>query len=355
MKTDDLLMDDRFVQWVLHPNEELDYYWNQWMLDHPNDTGAAHDARTFIQKIYKQEAENLQEASLVSIKDRAWERVKRSVQYDVLRPKRLWGAWRQVAAAVLILAVLAALFIYKPSKTGGKNYAYNGVVYENRGKQLSKKNVSNSASTVYLPDGSRVILDPGAGIEYEALLNGEHRIITLKGSAFFDVAKDSSRPFIIHTTKADVRVLGTSFKIRETPQNGNITVAVRTGKVMVSGNNPKKQMIQLLPGEQVSVGSSETAFAKTIVNDPSSLAQPAVNEEHFEYDNVNIAVIIKELEKVYGVEIDFDEAAFKGCFLTTSLSSGSLYNKLDILTAATGAAYALQNGKIQMTGGGKCN
>ena len=221
MKTDDLLMDDRFVQWVLHPNEELDYYWNQWMLDHPNDTGAAHDARTFIQKIYKQEAENLQEASLVSIKDRAWERVKRSVQYDVLRPKRLWGAWRQVAAAVLILAVLAALFIYKPSKTGGKNYAYNGVVYENRGKQLSKKNVSNSASTVYLPDGSRVILDPGAGIEYEALLNGEHRIITLKGSAFFDVAKDSSRPFIIHTTKADVRVLGTSFKIRETPQNGN--------------------------------------------------------------------------------------------------------------------------------------
>ena len=82
---------------------------------------------------------------------------------------------------------------------------------------------------VELPDSSNIELRHGATLAFEETMSGQTREVTLSGEAFFKVARDESKPFIIHTSLVDVEVLGTSFFIRE--NNGSIEVEVVSGKV----------------------------------------------------------------------------------------------------------------------------
>jgi transmembrane sensor len=60
------------------------------------------------------------------------------------------------------------------------------------------------------------------------------------------------------------------------------------------------------------------------------------------------------IEKIYGVRIEYDENKFSSCTLTTALSGGGLYNRMDIITSAIGAKYELKDDRIVIEGAG-CN
>jgi transmembrane sensor len=358
MNLDGLLMNDSFVQWVLDPDEPLEKYWNSWIAENSDACNVIENAKTFIKKIHFVEDDSLKEKSLLLIKERVWYRIEESVAVNMNAedPKQITKflkSWRQVAASLLIVAFAAVLFSLQTKKSGEK-YTYKGVERERTDKCIVRKNVSKNQVKVYLPDGSEIVLEPDASITYHALLTGKKRLVTLKGNAFFDVAKDSTRPFIIHTSRADVTVLGTSFKIIDEPDNGSVTVAVRSGSVMVSNTSNLKSNIRLLPGEQVLIAQSKEVFAKKEQGDSVNFIKPDATVEQFDYDHVSVIAILKELENVYGVFIELDANDFKNCFLTTNLSSGSLYTKLNIITAAINAKYTLEGDRIHLSGGG-CN
>ena len=71
-----------------------------------------------------------------------------------------------------------------------------------------------SKTDIQLPDGSKVWLNSGSSLKYDKQFGKELREVVLSGEAFFDVVRNAEKPFIIHTTNMDIKVLGTRFNVK---------------------------------------------------------------------------------------------------------------------------------------------
>ena len=148
---------------------------------------------------------------------------------------------------VLLLAVPAFLFIYPPTKTAR---------VPPHTQMISGKGVRKS---VTLPDGTNVWLNADSRLSYDANMNGNIvRVVELAGEAFFDVVHIQDRPFIIHTHKVSIKVLGTAFNVKAYPNDKKCETTLIRGKIELSTNVGAKQKIILNPSEKFSVIESET-------------------------------------------------------------------------------------------------
>lgn len=111
--------------------------------------------------------------------------------------------------------------------------------------------------TQNLSDGSTVILNKQSLFSYPAKFNGQTRTVKLDGEAFFTVAPNQTKPFIIEANGVTVQVVGTSFNVKSS--KGQTQVIVETGIVKVSR---LEKSITLLPGEKVNIASSSGVLAK---------------------------------------------------------------------------------------------
>ena len=103
-------------------------------------------------------------------------------------------------------------------------------IFKNSGGQAGEKELvakhSNEVSTqpgskskIQLPDGSTVWLNAGSKLTYTKDFGKEIREVTLIGEAFFDVTKMKEKPFIIHTSSINIKVLGTAFNVKAYPED----------------------------------------------------------------------------------------------------------------------------------------
>lgn len=106
---------------------------------------------------------------------------------------------------------------------------------------------------VKLPDQSEIWLNSGSTLKYAKDFNQSERLVSLSGEAFFSVAKDSLRPFIVDANDIKIRVLGTKFNIKAYPEDRQIVATLQEGKVEVLANGKVKQ--QLLPNDRLTYNS----------------------------------------------------------------------------------------------------
>jgi len=110
--------------------------------------------------------------------------------------------------------------------------------------------------TVVLPDASIIIMNKGTKLTFiKKQFNNKNREVWLEGEAFFDVAKNKEKPFIIHTGTMQTTVRGTSFNIKAYTQTGQNVVSVRTGKVEVRAQN--KVLAMLTSNKQIIYNTSK--------------------------------------------------------------------------------------------------
>jgi transmembrane sensor len=108
-----------------------------------------------------------------------------------------------------------------------------------------------SRRSLLLPDGTHVWLNAGSRIHYDPdMLQKDARVITLSGEAFFDVARDKDRPFIIHTSKIAIRVLGTAFNVKAYPLDRVTETTLMGGSIELTINSKPYQKIILKPKEK---------------------------------------------------------------------------------------------------------
>lgn len=130
-----------------------------------------------------------------------------------------------------------------------------GVVYERREEQAENPEYNTlvvprqGEFQVVLADGSKVYLNSESEIRYPTFFAGGERRVFLKGEAFFEVASDTSRPFIVEVGEMDVRVLGTRFNVNAYAPERAIRTTLVSGKVRVSDREDKAAVI-LEPGQQ---------------------------------------------------------------------------------------------------------
>jgi len=117
---------------------------------------------------------------------------------------------------------------------------------------------NGNRTKVILPDGSQVWLNAGSNLDYNnSTFNKELREVSLNGEAYFDVAKNPDKPFIIHTKKMDIKVLGTVFNVRSYSNEKIAEAALIKGSIEVTLKDRKDQKIVLKPNEKISIANEE--------------------------------------------------------------------------------------------------
>jgi transmembrane sensor len=279
-------------------------------------------------------------------KDEATQSLKRDA--SIRQPKYFIA----IAASVVLLIVSFFIII--------RNEPPQNRIVDNESKESNLNQIANNGKTAQrytLPDGSSVTLQPNSVLKISPGFNRAMREVQLDGEGFFEVTPDKKKPFFVYTRDVTTRVLGTSFTVRSFQKDKNVTVAVKTGKVSVYSNSPtsfsRTQEIILTPNQEVTYDRTEHVTARRIVEKPEPIV-PAKEIELLRFEEAPLHEVIKAIENVYGVQIEYDVDKFSSCTLTTAISGGGLYNRMDIITSAIGASYELKEDRIVIQGSG-CN
>ena len=289
-------------------------------------------------------------------KRRIWQGVKRHVRdrgmAKVHTGRSFRLTWALGMAAVLSAAVIAYVFVFAPDAENPDQFLGEGTHY-------AIINSSPADSTVQLMDGSRISLQPGTMLHVAGSFNQTRRAVYLEqGEAFFEVAKDATKPFYVYTQNVVTRVLGTSFTVNA--RKPDVIVAVKTGKVSVfarAAQDPAPDApapVILTPNQQAVYDAQRGVLSRQLIDAPAPLLSE-LEIEHLHFDGAGAATIFDALSKAYGISIAYDRQMLASCRLTTSIDKNeSLYERLDILCDAIGASYAIDGVTIKILSTG-CN
>ena len=147
-----------------------------------------------------------------------------------------------------------------------------------------------------LDDGTQVWVNTNTKITYPSRFDSDKRVVELEGEAYFKVAKEKNRPFIVRTPYLTTHVMGTEFDVRAY-QKEDASVTLINGKVAVSGETPENVVV-LNPGENASLTSSGL-----IVNEVDVRNYTSWVEGYFYYEEATLKDIMKELSRWYNIEI----------------------------------------------------
>lgn len=197
-----------------------------------------------------------------------------------------------------------------------------------------------------LPDGSSITLNGNTTLAFvKNEFNGKEREIWLEdGEAFFDVAKNPHKRFIIHTQDADVVVKGTSFSVTAYSKLRKSSVAVRTGRVEVTTNNNK--MYTLVPSQSVVIDKKKGAHSLSEVN-TSTIA--TWREGNLTLNHSDADELILRMEQHFDIEIQVEKDALKDINFSASFEKEtSLNNALDIISDIYGVRYTIKNNTVTL-------
>jgi transmembrane sensor len=307
-------------------------------------TDMGKDSHSFIDSPEESELEN-----------KYWSAITDHIRHSKEAAKnRTLIPWKSLGIAASVLVAMFS-YLYMTFYMSGNE---NPMALQDQNK-LKWDQISNSGKSqqiVILPDESKVILEPNSQLKFSSAFDESERAVYLKGEAFFEVTRSVTRPFLVHTSNLTTKVLGTSFTIKAFEEEKNVIVAVKTGKVSVYTNkkeNTKTDEIILTPNQKIVFDKAENKVSRMIVESPQAIL-PAAEVRKMRFEAAPVSEIFHAIEKVYGVELVFDEDKFSGCTLTSVISDGDLYNRLDIICKAIGATYILEENKILISGAG-CN
>ncbi len=245
-----------------------------------------------------------------------------------------FGWWKIAASVTILLAASFGVYFFgKYSEWSSENISY-----------AVRTTEPSERTTLTLSDGSVVQLNSTSTFRYPQTFTGLKREVYLTGEAFFEVAKDSLRPFIIHTDEITTQVLGTSFNVNTT--NNQITVSVATGKVKVSR---EKEMHFLLPQEKITY----SVLTKKMMKSPANLEHElAWKNNTIIFEDTQLSEAAKKLEQTFGVKINFDNHAVEKCLITGKYTNVSLERILEAISFSTGMQFKIQDKQIILLGKG---
>jgi transmembrane sensor len=222
-----------------------------------------------------------------------------------------------------------------------------------------------SKSKIELPDGTQVWLNADSKLEYNGDFSGKYREVTLSGEAYFDVVKDKSRPFIIHTSSVRIKVLGTAFNVRSYPADKTTETSLIRGSVEITMNSQPDKKVILKPNEKVVIDNA------TAVTDPAKDPPKKINsgeamivgnvhldkkyQEVYEtmwvknklaFDETPFDYMIAEIERWYNVEIIVKNKSLSTNTYTVTFENKSLDEVLEGLQFAAHFQYQHKDGVV---------
>lgn len=258
--------------------------------------------------------------------DAAWQKVDQQTRGNVIKLNftRTVG----IAASFLILALVATWFVFKP------------------GSIAQVQTSANELKKVTLPDGTEVLLHEFSSLSYTNNLKGSEREVTLTGLAFFDVKRDEAHPFVIHTPKGEVRVLGTSFEVDAYEKSLTERVTVKTGKVKFSSNSGSE--VVLLPNQE-GILNSNGELTSIIIDEADAVW---FSEKKLVFSDMRMDKAARKIERYFHVEVKFATAKIQNCHFTGTFQNPKLNDVLDALSQSLQLKYELKGNRVVFSGVG---
>ena len=361
---------------------------NTFLEAHPEQLGVIHEYSRMLEEL---------DASRKIDANTAWSVISNAAlaRRNQKKVQSLWRQWLPYAAVLVPLMVASLFYLFSISRStdvrdeqvadllssarqpratlvlsSGETLslgdASRGSIFEKDGARFSQDETDqitySEATTVsthslitprageyrlVLPDGSSVFLNSDSRLDFPTAFTGNERRVYLSGEAYFSVATQTDRPFVVSTPCMELIVTGTSFNLSSYPEEAAITTLVK-GSLSISNRQHKD--IQLNAGQQA-------VFA-----DESSPAEIAyVNTSHFTswvdglliFHDMSLAELAKRIERWYDVEVGFADSVSPGVHFTGAMQKDKPVGYLiDLIEQTSEVSFLAKENTLQvmMTG-----
>ncbi len=242
-----------------------------------------------------------------------------------------WNVSRMLKmAAIFLLLAVPAFFLIR---------YYIGITRQSftATREILEKN---------LPDGTSVLLNTGSTLKYSSF-KGTKREVTLTGEAYFQVAHDQAKPFIISSENVRIAVLGTSFYVNTSGKNGKQEVILDKGRVAFYYMDQPDEQVILNPGEKAEIISGK--ITKSQNEDQNYMAWKT---HRFVFENKALSEILKALNKVYHTDIILTNPELANCLVTATFDRQSPEAILNVLKATLDLTIIQSGNSTQISGNG---
>ena len=344
------LEDNRFINWVFNPNDELEEWWKTFENGNPKEKKNIQKARNILLRL-KTSDKKLSEEEKVLM----FSRILKSIEGEQIKKANAgfyFTFFKYAAIAILFFSIGALVFYEKDNfnplfesqnvnipiaeseamliRPNGENILLeekNSIIeYKNDGNIAVNDNIIESVSTekkgipelnqlvipygktseIILPDGTKVYLNAGSRLVYPEFFVDKKREVLLVGEAFFEVKEDKAHPFIVQTSDIRVKVLGTHFNVSAYPSDNNIEIVLTEGKVVLKQNNTGifSENRELEPGQLGTFNkSSQETSVKAVNTDYYTLWKDGI----YKFESTDLSRVIKKLERYYNLRFFYSD------------------------------------------------
>lgn len=227
------------------------------------------------------------------------EKLQREINIRTIRQKkkRLWRQILSFAAAAVFLLLLTVSYFHYTDKSVSTYYTYL---------------TDEQKSAFLLDDGTRITLNKNSRLTYSDDFGKEKRSVRLQGEAYFEVAKDSLKPFRVEMDGASITVLGTHFSVKAAKGTDEITATLVEGSIRFDG---AKQHITMLPNQQLTFKRSTNLID---IKQIDTEITTAWKDGLLKYKSVPFTRLMCELEQAYQVTIRIENKKLMNESVTVS-------------------------------------
>ncbi len=242
---------------------------------------------------------------------------------------RRWGALLVRRGALYALPLVALAYAFVRSESGSRTPV--ATTYDQ----------ADHRRLVRLPDGSRVWLNAHSRLDYSAFPAGGARVARLTGEAYFEVRPlGAARPFLVSSTTARVRVVGTAFNVRAYAAEDSVEVSVSHGRVWLSRLAGPADSVLLTAGTRAALtaadapGSRPATLRRTVAADANFRAWQT---DTLRFRDATVAHVARTLRAAFGTRIALDSPGLGRCRFTGTFAHPQPEQVLAVLALATGS------------------
>lgn len=303
---------------------------NELQSTHYDDTDL-NSAQKDLFKMIKNDIETIDKTSYMfdDETNQAWDILHKNIQAQERKTKHLFSfehkSLLKIAASIILLI--------------GISWISFSIINQSKFETLQ---TASFQTTQVLPDGTIVYLNANSKIEYPKHYSANIREVKLIGEAFFDVAKDANRPFIITAKNTQIEVIGTSFNVLANNNNDKVEVLVESGIVRLSMLDNNEQLV-LTKGQ---FGFSQNNILKR--NEINDLNYLSWKTKRIDFNEAPLAYVINILNQTYTSKIIITDEVSSDYKLNAKFDKVPLDTVLKSICLAFDLDHDLKRGEIHL-------
>lgn len=220
------------------------------------------------------------------------------------------------------------------------------IAYQGNGAGMGDNILSNPRGSkvinLTLSDGTKVWLNAASTLKYPIAFSGDERRVEVNGEAYFEVAHDAHKPFIVKKGTTEIKVLGTHFNVEAYDDERTLDVTLLEGSVSVeskeNGNNPKV----IRPGEQAQVKQDGGITMAKSVNLDEVVAW---KDNMFSFKGVTLGAIMRQVARWYDVNVVFEQPIDEKFYVEVSKNT-NISTLLEMLEATKAVHFKIDGNEI---------